>query len=75
MRQTPLAQLIEARLGRSLAEYVAEARTAGKDWRKIAAEISADTDLSVTGETLRSWMTDALVVVPRSRVETDRATA
>jgi hypothetical protein len=77
MRQTPLAQLIETKIGRPLAEYVADARNAGKDWRTIARDIQAETGVRVSWETLRSWCTDAFVLVPRSQVgaDTPRATA
>ena len=59
---TSLYQLIEARLGISLAEYVAAGLSARKGWRTIAADIERDTDCVVTYETLRGWFKDRITV-------------
>ncbi len=46
---------IEQKLGQPLAELIAERRSAGVAWRRIAIEITARTGVDVTGETLRIW--------------------
>jgi hypothetical protein len=44
-------------LGRPVADYIADARTAGTSWRRIEQAIRRDTDgqVDVTAETLRKW--------------------
>lgn len=54
-----LYQLVEARLGGSLVEYVAE-RRANTSWRTMAAEISESTGVAVNHETLRLWFADRI---------------
>jgi hypothetical protein len=62
-QQTPIRyQLIEARLGRPLVDYVAEALSSGKGWRPIAQEITERTQVRVSYEMLRRWMTGRLKV-------------
>lgn len=56
---TPLYRLVEARLGRSLDDYVAE-RRAGMSWRAMAADLTERTGETVTYETLRSWFADRI---------------
>ena len=60
MPSTPTAtqQLIEVRLGRPLRELVTEMTAEGKGWRLIAREIRRRTEISVSHETIRTWMTD-----------------
>jgi hypothetical protein len=69
MRQTPLAQLVELKLGRPLREYVVEARNSpdprARSWRNMAVALSAETGVAVTYETLRAWFSDELVTVFR----------
>lgn len=69
MRQTPLAQLTEIKLGRPLREYVVEARNSreirARSWRSIAAALSEATGLQVQAETVRAWFSDELEVVLR----------
>lgn len=56
MRQTAMAQLVEHKLGRSLAKYVqARHQIEGMGWRRIAQEVHRDTGLVVSHESLRSW--------------------
>lgn len=51
---TPLYRLVEDRLDGSLAEYVAQ-RRATTSWRTMAADLTAQTGVHVTYETLRGW--------------------
>lgn len=55
MRQTATAQLIEHKLGRSLAKYVEARQLEGFGWRRIAQQVHADTGVIVSHESLRSW--------------------
>ena len=61
-RMTPTQQVAELILGRPLAEYVAEKRSARPrwPWRLIAEQLATDTDgqVTVTHEALRSWFPD-----------------
>jgi hypothetical protein len=59
MRQTVLSQLVETKLGRPLEEQIVEARQAGADWRSIASALTALTGMTVSHETVRSWMSTA----------------
>lgn len=52
---TPKRELIQVRLGRDLAAYVAAARAEGRDWRTIAADLTAVTGVAVSHESLRVW--------------------
>ena len=69
MRRTPLAQLIEAKLGRPLSEHVVAARNAddhrSRSWRAIARDLTDRTGLTIQHETLRAWFSDDLRVVLR----------
>ncbi len=56
---TALYQLVEARLGRSLVEYVAE-RRATTSWRAMAADLTETAGIPVTYETLRGWFADRI---------------
>lgn len=47
--------LIEDRLGRDLAGYVAELREDGASWTFIAARIERHTNVAVTDQTVRNW--------------------
>jgi hypothetical protein len=58
MRQTPLLQLMEIKLGRDLRGYVEEAQAAGRSWRGMAADLTEITGVAVTHETLRAWFSD-----------------
>ncbi len=55
---TPLRQLIDDRLGEDVTAWVA-IRRAGTSWRVLAREVSAATGITVTHETLRSWVAEA----------------
>ena len=55
MRMTPLARLIETKLGQPLVEYVRASRSIGQGWRAIATEIEQRTGVEVSHETLRFW--------------------
>ena len=58
---TPLQQLVEVKLGESLAGFLAERRKVviverpTNSWADIAAEIEHRTGVKVTRETLRGW--------------------
>ena len=57
-RKTNVQQRLAAiELGRSLADYVAEKRTARQTWSSIAADLSLDTEgrIDVSREALRQW--------------------
>lgn len=58
MRQTPLQQLVDLKLGGNLRGFVLARRTEGQDWRSIANTISQETGQSVSHESLRSWFSD-----------------
>lgn len=51
----PRLLLIQERLGSSLTDLVAERRTAGLAWNRIARELQERTEIYVTGEALRLW--------------------
>jgi hypothetical protein len=59
---TPLYQLVEFRLGESLAEWIDERRRPDVrppvSWRALAVELSHRTRVRVSYETLRDWFTD-----------------
>lgn len=55
MRQTPLAQLVEHKLGRSLTKYVKARQVEGFGWRRIAEDVRRETGVTVSHETLRAW--------------------
>lgn len=59
MRQSSSKRLlIEDRLGRPLAEFVAERHRPyvhGSGWRRIAADVLDATGVGVSHETLRAW--------------------
>lgn len=59
---TPLYQLVEARLGRPLVEYVAE-RRATTSWRAMAADLTETAGVQVTYETLRGWFAGRVQIV------------
>ncbi len=60
MRQTPLSQLIELKLGVDLRRHLLDARAEGKDWRSIAADLTTTTGVSVSHEAVRNWLADEL---------------
>ena len=59
---SPSQILAEVKLDRSLADYVAEKRSAVPhwSWALIASQLSTDTGgtVTVSGETIRSWYAD-----------------
>lgn len=57
MGKTPLAQLVEHKLGRNLAKWVAARQKAGIGWRRIAQELHAETGVLISHESLRTWFT------------------
>ena len=69
MRQTPLAQLAEHKLGRNLAKWVTAQQKAGNGWRRIAQELHAETGVLISHESLRTWFTQ------KSAKESDRTAA
>ncbi|WP_433078985.1 hypothetical protein ACQP1P_38875 [Dactylosporangium sp. CA-052675] len=52
-----LYQLLEARLGEPLADYVA-ARRPTTSWRQLAGDLSDRTNTAVSFESLRTWFAD-----------------
>lgn len=58
MNERPvLYQLIEARLGEPLADFVA-ARRPSTSWRQLAGDLSERTNTAVSFESLRTWFAD-----------------
>lgn len=53
---TPKYLLVEARLGRPLADYLQEHRQAGDSLERIAKQIWADTGVDVTAMTISNWL-------------------
>lgn len=47
--------LLEERLGSPLARYVRGRRLDGRSWDAIALDLHTDTQIPVTGESLRAW--------------------
>lgn len=58
MKRTVLQALIELRIGRSLRQYVFEARAAGATWKDIAEAISTESGQTVHTATVRNWFSD-----------------
>lgn len=58
---SPLYRLLEEKLGRPLADVVAE-RRATHSWPEIAQAIAAETGVVVSSETLRNWFRDRITV-------------
>lgn len=58
--QSPTYRLADILLKGRLADYVHDARGAGKSWRRIAIDLRdlTNTEIDVTHETLRSWFPD-----------------
>ena len=67
--KTPLAQLAEHKLGRSLTKYVKALQADGLGWRRIAQELHAETGVLISHESLRTWFTQ------KSAKESDRTAA
>jgi hypothetical protein len=59
MRLTPTQHLASLKLGRPLADYVSEKRTALPQWswQSIAYQLATDTDgvVNISREALRQW--------------------
>jgi len=62
---SPLYRLIERQLDGTLADFVARHRTDGATWPEIAADVSAKTDVEISGETLRRWFAGRITVEVR----------
>ena len=58
MRKTATALLIEHKLGRSLAADVELRRAHDLSWRRIAEQLTKETGIEVSHESLRSWFPD-----------------
>ncbi len=63
-KQSPLYQLIEAKLEGTLADFVA-ARYGKQSWIAMAAELADVTGQDVSDETLRRWFADRITVEVR----------
>lgn len=60
-KPSPLYRLLEEKLGRPLADVIAERR--GTDsWPDIAAYLAQTTGVNVTSESLRNWFRDRITV-------------
>jgi hypothetical protein len=65
--RTSLQRLADNLLGRSLDDYVGEARAAGKSWRQIEIQLHDEIQLDVYGQTLRSWYPQWANVPPKRK--------
>ena len=59
MAHSPLYQLIEIRMGVTLADYVSMRRAAAASWETIARDVVAESGQILTSETLRLWFGEA----------------
>jgi hypothetical protein len=64
VRQTSLSSLIGITLGTDLRDHVIAQRTAGKDWRTIAADLTERSGHTVSHETVRVWFSDETDTTP-----------
>jgi len=53
--KTDRQQLVEAKLGRDVVEWIQERRDAGRAWPKVAYDLFEATKMEVSHETLRTW--------------------
>jgi hypothetical protein len=53
--QSRTAQLIEARLGEPLEEYVRRLRAEGASWHAVSLDLAGRTEVAITPETARIW--------------------
>ncbi len=58
---SPLYRLLEEKLGRPLADVVAERRST-QSWSEIARALIEVTGVEVNSETLRNWFRDRITV-------------
>lgn len=63
-QRTPTQRLADAILGRSVDEFVAERRTAGRSWRHVARDLFEATDgqIDISHETVRLWCGETTAV-------------
>lgn len=57
--KTALCQLAEIKLKQDLPSYVRGLRRAGWSWRKISADIYAQSGVRISHESLRTWFPEA----------------
>lgn len=58
MKQTPMALLVEAKLGEPLADFVNKLRDDERTWAYIARKLRDRTAVVFSDEALRQWFAD-----------------
>lgn len=58
MQKSRTADLIEMKLGQPLVPYIRSLRHAGASWHSCVVDLAVNTEVEVTPETLRIWMSD-----------------
>jgi len=53
--KTDRQQLVEAKLGRPVVDWIQERRDAGRSWVKVSYDLAAAIGVEVSFETLRRW--------------------
>lgn len=59
MKQTPMALLVETKLGEPLADFVSRLRNDDRSWPYIANKLRDRTDVAFSTQSLRDWFADA----------------
>ena len=71
MARTPLLRaLVDRALGDGLCDFLQSRRDAGDSYRTIAAQLSDDHKIDVTGETVRVWCRELGIAAAPSDSET-----
>lgn len=58
MKQTPMALLVETKLGEPLADFVTKLRDDDRSWPYIARKLRERTEVAFSDEALRYWFTE-----------------
>lgn len=58
MSKSRIADLIEMKLGQPLVPYIRSLRQNGASWHSCVVDLATTTQVEVTPETLRIWMSD-----------------
>lgn len=58
MKRTPMALLVETKLGEPLAEFVNNLRADERSWTYIARKLRERTEVAFSDEALRKWFED-----------------
>lgn len=57
-QRTPKYLLIQERLGRDLADHLAECRRDGVSYERIARDLWRATDVEITAQSVQTWCAD-----------------